>query len=71
MALPRCAKLKTYGITTPITTVPTGIDRGFFEAADKSSTIRKKYGITPENIVTRIKAVFNGTATMTRLTAVA
>lgn len=37
-------KLKSYGITTPITTVPTGIDAEFFEPAD-GAAFRRKYRI--------------------------
>ena len=42
------AKLKSYGITTPITTVPTGINRLFFETKDREGKIRRKYGIPAE-----------------------
>lgn len=38
-------KLKGYGITTPITTLPTGIDRAYFETKDSGNEIRKRYGI--------------------------
>ena len=40
-------KLKSYGITTPITTVPTGIDRDFFERRGSSAALRKRYRIPP------------------------
>jgi 1,2-diacylglycerol 3-alpha-glucosyltransferase len=36
-------KLKSYGITKPITTIPTGIDRDFFEAKGSKAAARKKY----------------------------
>lgn len=41
-------KLKGYGITKPITTVPTGINRQFFEVTDKAGSIRKRYKIPPK-----------------------
>ncbi len=34
----------------------------FIEHATGVDDLRKKYGLTPENILTRVKAVFNGTA---------
>jgi hypothetical protein len=33
--------------------------------------LRKKYGLTAENVVTRVKAALNDTAIVPRLTAVA
>lgn len=38
-------KLISYGITKPITTVPTGITRDFFATRDPRGTIRRRYGI--------------------------
>ncbi|MSU75879.1 glycosyltransferase family 4 protein [Patescibacteria group bacterium] len=38
-------KLRTYGITKPITTVPTGIDREYFQSAGSTAAVRAKYGI--------------------------
>ena len=43
----------------------------FIEHATSVDDLRKKYGLTPENIVTRVQAVFNGTAIVPKLTAVA
>ncbi len=40
-------KLISYGITTPITVIPTGIEARFFKA-QPSATVRKRYGI-PED----------------------
>lgn len=38
-------KLKSYGVTIPITVVPTGIERAFFETKDATGSIRRKYKI--------------------------
>lgn len=38
-------KLRSYGITKPITTVPTGVDHAFFEIRDPKHTIRDRYKI--------------------------
>lgn len=38
-------KLRGYGITKPITTVPTGIDRDFFETKGSKAAARKRYRI--------------------------
>ncbi len=38
-------KLRSYGITKPITTVPTGIDRDFFESKGSGTAARKRYRI--------------------------
>ncbi len=38
-------KLRSYGITKPITTVPTGIDRDFFAARGSRAAARRRYGI--------------------------
>lgn len=41
-------KLKRYGITVPITTLSTGVERRFFEIKDPSNIIRKRYRIPAE-----------------------
>src|SRR5438876_1690056 len=56
-------------VTTPVVRI--GWPDQFIEHATSVDDLRKKYGLTPESIVTRVKAVFNDTATVTRLTAVA
>lgn len=38
-------KLLGYGITKPVTTLPTGINREIFTTKDPGDTIRKRYGI--------------------------
>lgn len=38
-------KLRGYGINTPITTLPTGIDRSFFETRGPGHEIRRRYHI--------------------------
>ena len=56
-------------ITTPVLRV--GWPDQFVEHATGVDDLRKKYGLTPENIVTQIKAVLNGATNVSRLTAVA
>jgi 1-deoxy-D-xylulose-5-phosphate synthase len=56
-------------IATPVLRV--GWPDQFVEHATGVDDLRKKYGLTPENIVTQIKAAFNGTTTISKLTAVA
>ncbi len=56
-------------VTTPVVRI--GWPDQFIEHATSVDDLRKKYGLTPENIVTRVKAAFNGTASVTKLRAVA
>jgi len=56
-------------VATPVVRI--GWPDQFVEHATSVDDLRKKYGITPENIVTRIKAALNGTSVVTRLSAVA
>jgi 1-deoxy-D-xylulose-5-phosphate synthase len=56
-------------IGTPLLRV--GWPDQFIEHATNVDDLRKKYGLTAESVVTQVKAAFNGTTTMTRLTAVA
>jgi 1-deoxy-D-xylulose-5-phosphate synthase len=56
-------------VATPVVRI--GWPDQFIEHATGVDDLRRKYGLTPENIVTRVKAAFNGTALVTKLTAVA
>ena len=57
------------GITTPVVRI--GWPDQFIEHATTQDELRRKYGLTVENTVARVKAQFDGAPAIARLTATA